>query len=155
MITPFKIAILGGDGVGPEVMAESVKVLRAVETQLTDIRFDRVEHSGGGAEFLRSSDPLPPATLERIGEADAILLGAMDLPSVRWPRGIEMTPQIDLHDQIDLFNGVRAINDAVTRVLAINDAVTRVLAVPDHRTADLGGQTSTTLMGPLICQALT
>lgn len=145
MITPFKIAILGGDGVGPEVVAESVKVLRAVETQLTDIRFDRVEHSGGGGVFLRSSDPLPPATLERIGEADAILLGAMDLPSVRWPRGIEMTPQIDLHDQIDLFNGVRAINDAVTRVLA----------VPDHRTADLGGQTSTTQMGPLICQALT
>jgi len=144
MITPFKIAILGGDGVGPEVMAESVKVLRAVETQLTDIRFDRVEHSGGGV-FLRSSDPRPPATLERIGEADAILLGAMDLPSVRWPRGIEMTPQIDLHDQIDLFNGVRAINDAVTRVLA----------VPDHRTADPGGQTSTTQMGPLICQALT
>jgi 3-isopropylmalate dehydrogenase len=144
MITPFKIAILGGDGVGPEVVAESVNVLRAVETQLTDIRFDRVEHSGGG-EFLRSSDPRPPATLERIGEADAILLGATDLPSVRWPRGIEMTPLIDLREQLDLFTGVRAINDAVTRVLA----------VPDHRTADLGGQTSTTQMGPLICQALT
>ena len=145
MIIPFKIAILGGDGIGPEVVAEGVKVLRAVVGMLSDIRFNLVEHSVGAAEFLRSGDPLPPATLERITEADAILLGAMGLPSVRWPSGVEMTPQIDLHDQIDLFNGVRAINDAVTRVLA----------VPDHRTADLGGQTSTTQMGPLICQALT
>lgn len=110
MITPFKIAILGGDGIGPEVVAESVKVLRAVETLLADIRFNLVEHSVGAAEFLRSGDPLPPATLERIKEADAILLGAMGLPSVRWPNGVEMTPQIDIREQLDLYNGVRPIH---------------------------------------------
>ncbi len=109
MITSFKIAILGGDGIGPEVVAEGVKVLRAVEAVLSDVRFDLVEHSVGAGEFLRSGDPLPPATLNRIREADAILLGAMGLPSVRWPSGVEMTPQIDLREQLDLFNGVRPI----------------------------------------------
>jgi 3-isopropylmalate dehydrogenase len=110
MITPFKIAILGGDGIGPEVVAEGVKVLRAVEAVLSDVRFDLIEHSVGAGEYLRRGDPLPPATLHRIGEADAILLGAMGLPSVRWPNGVEMTPQIDLREQLDLFNGVRPIH---------------------------------------------
>ncbi len=109
MTTPFQIAILGGDGIGPEVVAEGVKVLRAVEALLSGVRFDLVEHSVGAGEFLRSGDPLPPATLDRIREADAILLGAMGLPSVRWPSGVEMTPQIDLREQLDLFNGVRPI----------------------------------------------
>jgi 3-isopropylmalate dehydrogenase len=109
MITPFKIAILGGDGIGPEVVAEGVKVLRAVEAMLSGTRFDLIEHSVGAGEYLRSGDPLPAATLNRIREADAILLGAMGLPSVRWPSGVEMTPQIDLREQLDLFNGVRPI----------------------------------------------
>ncbi|PHX73568.1 MAG: hypothetical protein CK548_00480 [Opitutia bacterium] len=90
-------------------MAEGVKVLRAVEGMLSDIRFDLVEYSVGAAEFLRSGDPLPSATLGRIREADAILLGAMGLPSVRWPSDVEMTPQVDLREQLDLFNGVRPI----------------------------------------------
>ena len=109
MTTSFKIAILGGDGIGPEVVAEGVKVLRAVEAMLTGLRFDLIEHSVGAGEFLRSGDPLPSATLERLKDADAILLGAMGLPSVRWPSGVEMTPQIDLREQLDLFNGVRPI----------------------------------------------
>ncbi|MSU49605.1 MAG: isocitrate/isopropylmalate dehydrogenase family protein [Opitutus sp.] len=109
MSTTFKIAILGGDGIGPEVVAEGVKVLRAVEAMLTGIQFDLIEHSVGAGEYLRSGDPLPPATLERIKDADAILLGAMGLPSVRWPSGVEMTPQIDIREKLDLYNGVRPI----------------------------------------------
>ena len=109
MLPLFKIAILGGDGIGPEVVAEGVKVLRAVEALLSGVQFDLVEHSVGAGEFLRSGDPLPPATLDRIREADAVLLGAMGLPSVRWPSGVEMTPQIDIREQLDLFNGIRPI----------------------------------------------
>jgi len=109
MLPLFKVAILGGDGIGPEVVAEGVKVLRAVEALLSGVQFDLVEHSVGAGEFLRRGDPLPPSTLERIREADAVLLGAMGLPSVRWPSGVEMTPQIDIREQLDLFNGVRPI----------------------------------------------
>ncbi len=110
MLPLFKVAILGGDGIGPEVVAEGVKVLRAVEALLSSVQFDLVEHSVGAGEFLRRGDPLPPSTLERIREADAVLLGAMGLPSVRWPNGVEMTPQIDIREQLDLFNGIRPIH---------------------------------------------
>ena len=53
--------------------------------------------------------PLPAATVEALKSFDAILLGAMGLPEVRWPNGVEMTPQIDPREQLDLYNGVRPI----------------------------------------------
>jgi 3-isopropylmalate dehydrogenase len=56
---------------------------------------------------LRSGNPLPDAALEACTKADAILLGAMGLPDVRWPGGTEMAPQLDLREQLDLFAGVR------------------------------------------------
>jgi 3-isopropylmalate dehydrogenase len=105
----FHIALLPGDGIGPEVVAEGVKVLRAVEARLAGAAFATTEHSVGAAEYLKNGDPLPAATVARLREADAILLGAMGLPSVRWPSGVEMTPQIDLREQLDLYNGVRPI----------------------------------------------
>jgi 3-isopropylmalate dehydrogenase len=105
----FSLAVLRGDGIGPEVVAEGVKVLRAVEARLPAARFELVDYSVGAGEFLRSGNPLPPAALDGIRQADAILLGAMGLPDVRWPSGVEMTPQIDLREQLDLYNGVRPI----------------------------------------------
>jgi 3-isopropylmalate dehydrogenase len=63
----------------------------------------------GAGAYLERGDPLPLDTLERLREADAILLGAMGLPSVRWPDGTEMTPQIDLREQLDLYFGLRPI----------------------------------------------
>jgi 3-isopropylmalate dehydrogenase len=105
----FTIAVLEGDGIGPEVIAEGIKVLRAVEVMLAGARYELVPHAVGAAEYLHHGDPLPPATLARLRDADAILLGAMGLPDVRWPNGVEMTPQLDLREQLDLYNGVRPI----------------------------------------------
>ena len=109
MSQTFSIAVLGGDGIGPDVVAEGLKVLRAVEARIPGARYALVEHPVGAGEYLRHGDPLPAATLEKIKEADAILLGAMGLPEVRWPSGVEMTPQIDLREKLDLYNGVRPI----------------------------------------------
>ena len=105
----FHIAILPGDGIGPEVTAEAVRVLRAVEQRLDGVRFDLREHSVGAGEYLRSGDPLPNAALDACRAADAVLLGAMGLPNVRWPNGKEMTPQIDLREILDLYAGVRPV----------------------------------------------
>jgi 3-isopropylmalate dehydrogenase len=105
----FTIAVLPGDGIGPEVMAEGVKVLRAVEARLANVRFDLQEYSVGAGEFMRAGDPLPATTLEQCRQCDAILLGAMGLPDVRWPSGVEMTPQIDLREKLDLYCGLRPI----------------------------------------------
>lgn len=105
MARTFRIALLPGDGIGPDVVAEAVKVLRAAAPESLDYS----ELSVGANEYLQSGDPLPAATFERLKEFDAILLGAMGLPDVRWPDDTEMTPQIDLREKLDLFCGLRPI----------------------------------------------
>ena len=105
----WHIAVLAGDGIGPEVMSEGVKVLRAIEQRLKGVRFAPTELSVGAAEFLRSGDPLPASAYTACRAADAILLAAMGLPNVRWPDGRELTPQIDIREQLDLYCGIRPI----------------------------------------------
>ncbi len=105
----FNIAVLPGDGIGVDVTREAVRVLQAVEAQLAGVKFAFHEYSVGAGEYLRSGDPLPAAALNGCAEADAVLLGAMGLPSVRWPDGREMTPQIDLREKLDLYAGPRPI----------------------------------------------
>jgi 3-isopropylmalate dehydrogenase len=105
----LSIAVLPGDGIGAEVMREGIKALREVEAQLPGVRFELSEVSVGAAEFLRCGNPLPPAASEACRAADAILLAAMGLPEVRWPNGKELTPQIDLREQLDLYCGLRPI----------------------------------------------
>jgi len=107
--TTYRIAVLPGDGIGPEVIRESLKVLAAVESKLNGVRFELQEYSVGAGEYLRNGDPLPPATLEKLKQHDAILLGAMGLPDIRWPEGVEMTPQIDIREKLDLYCGLRPI----------------------------------------------
>lgn len=103
-----RIAVLPGDGIGPEVTAEAVRVLRVLE-QVSPLRFECTEHACGAAEYLRHGDPLPAATLSACREASAVLLGAMGLPDVRWPSGTEMAPQLDIREQLDLYAGVRPV----------------------------------------------
>lgn len=108
-MTPFTLAVLPGDGIGPEVVASALAVLDAVAPRLAGVTFSCETHAVGAAEFLRHGDPLPQPALEACRRADAILLGAMGLPGVRWPSGVEMTPQIDLRELLDLYAGIRPI----------------------------------------------
>ena len=103
----WNIAVLPGDGVGPEVIAEGVRALKAVENCLNGVQFELVETSAGAAEFLRSGEALPAPALETCRTADATLLGSMGLPNVRWPDGRELTPQLDLREKLDLYCGLR------------------------------------------------
>ena len=105
----YRIAVLPGDGIGPEVIAEGIKALHAVEAKLNGVQFELREFSVGAGEYLKSGDPLPPTTFEAIKQFDAILLGAMGLPDIRWPNGVEMTPQIDLRERLDLYCGLRPV----------------------------------------------
>ena len=68
----MKIAVLPGDGIGPEIVAEAVKVLKALVPQ-----FILEEAPVGGAAYDLHGHPLPPATLELAKQADAILFGAV------------------------------------------------------------------------------
>jgi len=106
----FRIAVLGGDGIGPEVTASALEVLDAVGGRLTGVTLVFNEFPAGAGEYLRSGNPLPAATMEACRSADATLLGAMGLPGVRWPGGTEISPQLDLREELDLFAGVRPIH---------------------------------------------
>jgi 3-isopropylmalate dehydrogenase len=73
------ITLLPGDGIGPEVMAEARKLLEAVATRY-EHEFTLDEALIGGAAIDATSDPLPPATIEKCERADAVLLGAVGGP---------------------------------------------------------------------------
>ena len=76
MSRQIKLAIIPGDGIGPEVIAEAVKVLDVV-TAHTDVTFDKTHFSLGAARFLETGEVLTDADLEAIASNDAILLGAV------------------------------------------------------------------------------
>lgn len=105
----YTIASLPGDGIGPEVVDQGLRVLDAVQQKTDSIRFEIESYSIGAGEYLKSGDPLPEPTFEKIREHQAILLGAMGLPDVRWPNGTEMTPQLDLRERLELYAGPRPI----------------------------------------------
>lgn len=71
----MKIAVLPGDGIGTEIVAQAVKVLRAL-----DLGLEFEEAPVGGAGYEAAGDPLPEATLKLAQEADAILFGAIGDP---------------------------------------------------------------------------
>ena len=87
------------------MIAEALRVLRALRLKSTEFHF--TEYSVGACEYLARGNPLPHSALEGCRKADAILLGAMGLPHVRWPNGTEMAPQLDLREQLDLYCGIR------------------------------------------------
>src|SRR3954454_19411046 len=100
------IAVLGGDGIGPEVMAPAVEVLRKIEAT-TDLKFRFTEAAAGANNYLATGKSMPESTVRLCEEADAILLGACGLPSVRYPDNTEIAPQIELRMHFDLYAGVR------------------------------------------------
>jgi 3-isopropylmalate dehydrogenase len=105
----FHIAVLPGDGIGIDVTREALRVLNAIDPKRERFVFEFQELAVGAGEYLKNGDPLPAAAVEACSKADAVLLGAMGLPSVRWPDGKEMTPQIDLREKLDLYAGPRPI----------------------------------------------
>jgi len=107
-LQPYQIAVVKGDGVGPEVVDQSLVVLDALARD-GGPALSYAEYPCGAGCFLEQGDPLPDATLAGCREADAVLLGAMGLPHVRWPDGTEMRPQVDLRFKLDLYAGVRPI----------------------------------------------
>jgi 3-isopropylmalate dehydrogenase len=81
MSREFHVAVLAGDGIGPEIMAEALKVLEAVERR-AGCRFVRHAAEVGGAAIDAHGVPLPEATVEACRQADAVLFGSVGGP--RW-----------------------------------------------------------------------
>lgn len=77
----LKVAVIGGDGTGPEVVAEGVKVLKAV-ADLEGFAVETREFDYGGAHYLATGEVLPKGAIQELSQFDSILLGAIGHPDV-------------------------------------------------------------------------
>lgn len=105
----FSIAVLPGDGIGIEVMKPCLEVLAAVADRVGDVSLKFDEHPAGAIHYRDTGTALPKETLDAARKADAILLGAMGWPEVRYPDGTEIAPQLDLRFELGLYAGVRPV----------------------------------------------
>ena len=105
----YNIAVLPGDGVGPEVVAEALKVLLALEEPHPDLRFTFSEHPVGAGCYAETGDDLPEATLDACKKSHAVLFGSAGDPDIRFPDGTEIAPQLTLRFELDLYAGIRPI----------------------------------------------
>jgi len=102
----FHVAVLAGDGIGPEVMAPALEILRKIEAK-SGLSFRFTDAPAGAGHYKETGKSMPDSTIRLCEEADAILLGACGLPSVRYPDNTEIAPQIELRIIFDLYAGVR------------------------------------------------
>jgi len=103
----YRIALIGGGGIGPEVVGEAVRALKAIEGG--DLHFSFQEGEVGTAVYRRTGEDLPRQTADLCRQTGAILFGAAGLPGIRLADGIELVPQTTLRMILDLYAGVRPI----------------------------------------------
>src|ERR1700684_1865406 len=101
----IRLAVVGGDGIGPEVVAEALKVLRAA---VSGVSIEETTYDLGARRWHRTGETLPDAVLEEIRGHDAILLGAVGDPSV--PSGVlERGLLLRLRFELDHYINLRPV----------------------------------------------
>lgn len=104
----MQIAVMPGDGIGVEVTEACLAVLEPLARRHgLGLRFDTLR--AGAMAYRDTGSAMDEATFERAKAADAILLGAMGWPGIRYPDGTEIAPQLDLRFRLGLYAGVRPI----------------------------------------------
>lgn len=103
----YRIAKIPGDGTGPEVVREAVKVLDVVAAK-EGFSIEWIEYDLGGERYLRTGEILPPGTVDELRQMDAILLGAIGHPDVK--SGIlERGLLLELRFQLDQYINLRPV----------------------------------------------
>src|SRR5260221_3306113 len=100
----YNLAVLGGDGTGPEVVRESIKVLDAAAKKF-DLKLNYTNYDIGGDRYLRTGEVLPDSVLAELRKFPAILLGAIGHPEVKpgiLEKGILLRARFELEQYINL-----------------------------------------------------
>ena len=100
----YNIAVIGGDGTGPEVVREAVKVLE-VAAKKFKLKLNYTDYDLGGARYLRTGEALPDSVLAELRNFPAILLGAIGHPDVKpgiLEKGILLRTRFELEQYINL-----------------------------------------------------
>ncbi|MHC5061933.1 MAG: 3-isopropylmalate dehydrogenase [Planctomycetota bacterium] len=103
-MSTYKIAVIPGDGTGPEVTVETVKVLKAAADKF-NFKMDLTEFDFGGERYMRTGETLPDGASEELRQFDSILLGAIGHPDVApgiLEKGILLKARFELDQYINL-----------------------------------------------------
>ncbi|HET6419724.1 MAG TPA: 3-isopropylmalate dehydrogenase [Geobacteraceae bacterium] len=103
----YKIAVIGGDGTGPEVVREGLKVLDAVNKKF-DIKMEYTHFDFGGDRYLRTGEVLPESAVSDLKKFNAIYLGAIGHPDVK-PGILEKGILLKLRFELDQYVNLRPI----------------------------------------------
>jgi 3-isopropylmalate dehydrogenase len=104
MAKSYRVGVIGGDGTGPEVIREGIKVLEVAQLKF-GFKLDWVHYDLGGERYKRTSEILPDSTLAELRTLDAIYLGAIGHPDVRpgiLERGLLLRLRFELDQYINL-----------------------------------------------------
>jgi 3-isopropylmalate dehydrogenase len=103
----YKIAVMGGDGTGPEVAAEGLKVLEAAAGKF-NFKLELTDFDYGGDRYLRTGEVLPGNAVEELKKHDAIFLGAIGHPDVK-PGILEKGILLSLRFALDQYINLRPV----------------------------------------------
>lgn len=103
----LNLAVIPGDGTGPEVTAEAIKVLQAV-SELEGFSYETREYDFGGERYLRTQETLPAGAVDELRQHDAIFLGAVGHPQVQ-PGILEKGLLLELRFQLDQYINLRPV----------------------------------------------
>lgn len=104
-----RLAIIRGDGIGGDVTDATLAIAAAALKSVGAPKFACNDIDAGAAYFSRTGKDIEPGGEERAGDADAIFLGTIGLPSVRHADGTEISPHLRLRDRFQLYAGVRPV----------------------------------------------
>jgi 3-isopropylmalate dehydrogenase len=108
--TRLRITTLPGDGIGREIVPAALHILEIVQKAVGGFSLDVEDRLDMGALYYRDSgEDMSKAAFEAASGADAILMGAMGWPAIRYPDGTEIAPHLKLRDAFGLYAGVRPV----------------------------------------------
>ncbi|MGI9405026.1 MAG: isocitrate/isopropylmalate dehydrogenase family protein [Hyphomicrobiaceae bacterium] len=103
----IQIAVIRGDGIGPDVIDATLAVVEAACARVGGFRLNCEDLHAGAAYFRETNRDIAPGAEDAAGKADAILLGAIGLPAVRHADRTEISPHLRLREIFELYAGVR------------------------------------------------
>lgn len=128
MTKTFNITVLPGDGIGPEVIDQAIRVLDTISAASSSVKFSLSSHDFGGCAIDKHQNPLPDATLEACKSADAVLMGSVGGP--KWGVG-KIRPEqglLRLRKELGLYANIRPANfasDSLVSASPLKDTVAR------------------------------
>ena len=107
-MSKYEIAVMPGDGIGPEVIDAALAVLKKCEPRF-GLTLNYTSYDFSADLYRRTGRKITAADMDEIGKADAVLFGAMGLPDVRGPDGLALGAQVEMRAHYKLFASLRPV----------------------------------------------